>query len=86
MPLLGDLAELVTDEGYAAEFFDPTDVHDLSIAIEKVLVDDEYRQTLAQQNHNAANAYPMTKIADMYLDTFNDVIMSKKKRTFSLNY
>jgi len=86
MPLLGDLAELVTDEGYAAEFFDPTDVHDLSMAIEKVLVDDEYRQSLAQQNHKAANAYPMTKIADLYLDTFKDIIMSKKKRTFSLNY
>lgn len=86
MPSLGDLADLVTDEGYVAEFFDPTDAKDLSEAIEKILIDDNYRHEIGMKNYQAANAYPMTDIADMYVDTFSNIIHAKNGKLAPLHF
>jgi glycosyltransferase involved in cell wall biosynthesis len=79
MPDLGDLALLVKDEGYRGEFFDPTSVDSLADAIEAIVTNDTYRVELGKTNYEAATAYPMEKIADMYLNTFYDIIIKKSK-------
>ncbi|MGY6650027.1 glycosyltransferase [Wenyingzhuangia sp. IMCC45574] len=77
MPDLGDLALLVKDEGYKGEFFNPTSVESLADAIQKIAEDELYRVSLGQANYNAATAYPMSTIADMYLEKFNGIISKR---------
>ncbi|WP_372754500.1 glycosyltransferase [Mariniflexile sp.] len=77
MPDLGDLTHLVKDEGYEGEFFEPTSVESLAKAIEKIVTNDTYRIALGKANYKAATALPMSKIADMYLETFSTIIQDK---------
>lgn len=79
MPDLGDLALLVKDEGYRGEFFDPNSVSSLAIAMQKILENKEYRITLEKANYKAATAYPMSKIAELYMVAFETIISKKYK-------
>ncbi len=78
MPNLGDLSDLVKDEGYRGEFFEPEDVDSLADAIEKIVTDDVYRLELAKANYKAAASLPMETIADMYINHFEDIMKKKK--------
>ncbi len=77
MPDLGDLALLVKDEGYRGEFFEPTSVNSLALAIQKILSDNAYRVSLEKANYKAATAYPMSKITTMYLNTFEAIMLKQ---------
>lgn len=77
MPDLGDLALLVQDEGYRGEFFNPTSVESLALAIERIVTDEDYRVTLGKANYKAATAHPMSQITEMYLNTFKSIIARK---------
>ncbi|WP_027880940.1 glycosyltransferase [Mesoflavibacter zeaxanthinifaciens] len=81
MPDLGDLALLVQDEGYQGEFFEPTSIDSLANAIEAIVTNEDYRMSLGKANYKAATAYPMQKIADMYLEQFDKLIKKKKPQT-----
>lgn len=78
MPDLGDLALLVKDEGYKGEFFDPTSIDSLAKAIEAIVTNNDYRIELGKANYEAATAYPMEKIASMYLNNFDKIIQKKR--------
>lgn len=78
MPNLGDLALLVQDEGYRGEFFEPTSISSLALAIQKIVVNNTYRIELEKANYQAATSHPMSRIADMYISTF-EAIKNKKK-------
>ncbi|GGX24264.1 glycosyltransferase [Aquimarina muelleri] len=73
MPDLGDLSLLVDEEGYKGEFFDPESVDSLANAIEKIVLDPEYRIALGKANYKAATALPMSKITDMYIQQFKAI-------------
>lgn len=77
MPDLGDLALLVKDEGYQGEFFEPNSVDSLALAIEVLVTNEAHRLNIAKANYKAATAYPMERIASLYLNSF-DRIISKK--------
>ncbi|MBP1840599.1 glycosyltransferase [Formosa algae] len=81
MPDLGDLASLVKEEGYKGEFFDPNSVESLAVAIENIVTNNGYRIALGQANYKAATALPMSKITDMYLETFKEIIEKKIELT-----
>ncbi|TWO32718.1 glycosyltransferase [Seonamhaeicola sediminis] len=83
MPDLGDLALLVQDEGYRGEFFEPTSASSLAVALQKILEDNAYRISLEKANYKAATAYPMFRIAEMYINTF-EAIIAKKSSTKSI--
>lgn len=85
MPDLGDLALLVKDEGYKGEFFNPTSVSSLALAIQKILENNTYRIELEKANYKAATAYPMSKIADIYMSTFESIISKKNKVNTMVN-
>ncbi|WP_299683197.1 glycosyltransferase [uncultured Dokdonia sp.] len=78
LPDLGDLALLIKDEGYQGEFFNPEQTQSLATAIEKIITNDSYRIALGTSNYKASIAFPMERITDMYLDTFNAIIQRKK--------
>ncbi|GAA4970522.1 glycosyltransferase [Algibacter aquimarinus] len=77
MPDLGDLALLVQDEGYRGEFFDAESPSSLAIALQKILENKAYRIALEKANYKAATAYPMSRIADMYINAFESIIDKK---------
>lgn len=78
MPDLGDLALLVKDEGYQGEFFEPTSVDSLALAIQRIVTNESYRNELGRINYKAATAHPMSRITDMYISTFHDIISANK--------
>ncbi|MCE2614006.1 glycosyltransferase [Flavobacteriaceae bacterium D16] len=84
LPDLGDLSHLIQDEGYAGEFFNPTEVGSLADAIQKVLDNEEHRIELGRTNYRAACAIPMSKIAATYLEYFKAIQLTKKTG-FDLN-
>lgn len=78
MPDLGDLALLVKDEGYQGEFFEPESIESLALAIEALVTNEAHRLSIAKANFKAANAFPMEKITNMYLEKFQ-IIIDKKQ-------
>lgn len=80
MPDLGDLSILVREEGYRGEFFEPDNSQSLADAITALVVDQSYRISLAKANYAAATAYPMSKIAQMYMDVFTNTATQPKSK------
>ncbi len=88
MPDLGDLALLVKEEGYQAEFFKPTSVTSLAKSIEAIVTNEAYRIALGIANYKAATAYPMSKITDIYLERFHNITNDanyKNRVTYQVN-
>ncbi|WP_397302642.1 glycosyltransferase [Nonlabens ulvanivorans] len=85
MPDLGDLALLTQDEGYRGEFFDPTSVESLALSIEAILTNEAHRIAIAKANFKAATSHPMSRIAEMYLTTFEQINQGKNKTAMSFN-
>ncbi|MHA7056309.1 glycosyltransferase [Aquimarina sp. M1] len=81
MPDLGDLSILVKEEGYRGEFFDPQSTDSLASAIEKIVVDTNYRNELAKANYDAATAFPMNRITEMYIEAFKQIKNDKLSKT-----
>ena len=77
MPDLGDLALLVQDEGYKGEFFDPTCNDSLALAIEALVTNEAHRLHIAKANYKAATAHPMSSIADIYIQSFKQIVSNK---------
>lgn len=67
MPRIGDLADLVEQEGYAAHFFAPGDVESLTSSLREVLFNRENAQRLGLKNHQAASGLTLSEVADDYL-------------------
>lgn len=66
MPDLGDLGELMREEGYAGELFESENAESLANAIQKVVENDDYRRELGEKNYFAAVSLPMGDITDWY--------------------
>jgi glycosyltransferase involved in cell wall biosynthesis len=67
LPRLGDFLELIAEEGFTGEPFEPGDTVSLADAIERLLVDDDRRQEIAARNAAAAAGLPMSEVVDWHL-------------------
>lgn len=67
LPNLGDFAELITEEGYTGEFFQPDSVRSLADSIGVFVQNPDYRQSVGRQNYMAAAGLPMSDVIDWYL-------------------
>ncbi|MEV8272373.1 glycosyltransferase [Microbacterium sp. NPDC077184] len=67
MPRIGDLQDLVAEEGFTGAYFEPDDAADLARAIAELLDDAEARAHIARVNHVAATGLSLDEIADWYL-------------------
>ena len=77
LPNLGDLAELVIEEGYDGEFFEPTDAKSLADAIARVIDNPERQLEIGLRNFTAANGLPITEVVDWYLIHFEELLKRK---------
>ncbi len=67
LPRIGDLKELVEEEGYTGAFFDPESTDDLARAIRDLLDDPAERQRIALSNYSASVGLSLDEVADWYL-------------------
>ncbi|MCX6080153.1 MAG: glycosyltransferase [Chloroflexi bacterium] len=77
LPNLGDLAELVLEEGYDGEFFEPTDVKSLADAICRVIDYPERQLEIGSCNFLAANGLPISDVVDWYIIHFQQLLKRK---------
>jgi glycosyltransferase involved in cell wall biosynthesis len=78
MPRIGDLAELITAEGYAAEFFEPENAVSLAEALWRALEPNRALE-LGLINHAAAMCTPIEDVVELYLEKFADLKGSKSR-------
>jgi glycosyltransferase involved in cell wall biosynthesis len=67
MPKIGDFAELISEEGYDGEYFEPDSVSSLANAIRRVVTDDERRRQISMRNYMAACGLPISEVVDWYV-------------------
>ncbi len=67
LPRIGDLAELISEEGYTGEFFEPNNAQSLADAIGYIIDDPERRVEMGRQNYLAAQGLPLLEVVDWYL-------------------
>lgn len=77
LPKLGDLAELVTEEGYDGEFFEPNNAGSLSEAILRVIDHPGRQLEIGSRNYLAANGLPISDVVDWYLIHFEQLLKKK---------
>lgn len=67
LPRIGDLEDLIREEGYTGSFFDPLDPADLARAIAELLDSPDRRAAIAHHNYRAACGLAIDDVADWYL-------------------
>lgn len=67
LPDIGDLAELIREEGFDAATFEPDDADDLARAVGSLLDDDEARARMGERNLAAARGLSLADVTDWYL-------------------
>lgn len=67
LPMIGDLAELIAEEGYTGEFFEPNNPQSLADAIGRILDEPDRRVEMGHQNYLAARGLPLGDVVDWYL-------------------
>ena len=78
LPHIGDFAEVIAEEGYAGEFFEPDDVESLASAIARVIDDPVRQRQLGEQNYAASRGLPIAEVVDWYLLHFEMLINSEQ--------
>jgi len=67
LPHIGDFAEVIAEEGYSGEFFEPGNVDSMAQAIANVIDNPERRRELGTQNFLASHGLPIDEVVDWYL-------------------
>jgi glycosyltransferase involved in cell wall biosynthesis len=73
LPRIGDFAEVIAEEGYTGEFFQPGDAGSMADAIAKIIDDPEHRKRMGMRNYHAASSLPMEEVVDWYLLHFESL-------------
>lgn len=80
LPNIGDFAEVIREEGYTGEFFQPNDINSMAQAIARVIDDAANRQAIGLQNYRAARGLPMEEVVDWYVFHFETMLQTKLSR------
>jgi len=67
LPHIGDFAELIAEEGYGGEFFEPENPASMAEAIARLLDDPEHRHEIGRQNYAASCGLMIDDVVDWYL-------------------
>ncbi len=78
LPNIGDLKELIEEEGYQGVYFQPDDTNSIADAIENIITDNEKRDQIARKNYAAAASISMEDLTDWYLQHFTTLIQQQQ--------
>jgi glycosyltransferase involved in cell wall biosynthesis len=79
LPKIGDFAEVIAEEGYTGEFFEPGNAASLADAIARVIDDPQHRRELAAQNYAASSGLAIADVVDWYLLHFEELLKARRK-------
>ncbi len=80
LPDIGDFAQVIREEGYTGEFFEPDDPASLREAIARVVDDPEHRDRLGRQNLQAARGLPIDEVVDWYIFHLENLLQKKSRK------
>lgn len=80
LPNIGDFAEVIREEGYTGEFFQPNDVDSMAQAIARVIDNPANRKAIGMQNYRAARGLPMEEVVDWYVLHFETLLDEYERR------
>lgn len=83
LPHLGDFAELIAEEGYTGQFFEPENPVRLADAIGEILDNPELRREIGMQNYMASSGLPISEVVDWYLLHFQELLKEKQPKLAS---
>lgn len=67
LPAIGDFVEVIEEEGFVGQYFEPGDAVSLGDALTKLLDDNELNTEHGQRNYLAATGIPMAEVIDWHL-------------------
>jgi len=67
LPRIGDLIDIIEEEGFRGVYFEPGDPISLADALAKVLDDDSLRDELGRRNFAAASGIPMSEVVHWHV-------------------
>lgn len=73
-PRVGDFIDLIEQEGFDAEVFEPGDVDGLVTAVEALIAEPLRRQAMGRQNFAAACSLPLADITDWHIAHFESLV------------
>ncbi|GAB4443509.1 MAG: glycosyltransferase family 4 protein [Anaerolineae bacterium] len=74
LPQIGDFAELIAEEGYTGEFFQPGNTGSLAEAIARIIDHPARRIEIGRQNFAASQGVPINEVVDWYLLHFETLL------------
>jgi glycosyltransferase involved in cell wall biosynthesis len=77
LPRLGDLADLLEEEGYVGEYFAPDSAASMAAAIARVIDNPAKRVEHGMRNYLAARGLPIADVADWYLLHFQQLLRER---------
>jgi glycosyltransferase involved in cell wall biosynthesis len=79
LPQVGDLAELIAEEGYAGEFFAPGEVASLAAALARLIDDPARCREIGMRNFAAARGLPMSEVVDWYVLHIQTILAGRER-------
>jgi len=67
IPRIGDFIEVIEEEGFMGEYFEPDNHLEMADALSKLLDDPTRREELGRRNYLAASGIPMSEVIDWHL-------------------
>ncbi len=77
LPAIGDFVEVIEEEGFVGQYFEPGDASSLADAISKLLDDEGLNAEHGRRNYAAATGIPMAEVVDWHLIHLADLIRGK---------
>ncbi|MEJ1154500.1 glycosyltransferase [Microbacterium sp. Mu-86] len=79
LPRIGDLVDIIEEEGFAGEYFEPGDTQSLVNALATVLDSPERREQLGRQNYAAATGIPMSEVVHWHMIHLQRLLVRKRR-------
>ena len=79
LPKIGDFAEVIEEEGFVGQYFEPGDAMSLADALEELLNDPAKRESQGRMNFSAAAGIPMAEVVDWHLFHLAEHIAGARK-------
>lgn len=80
LPRIGDLIDIIEEEGFLGVYFEPGDAHSLANALAEVLDHPEQRVALGRRNFAAASGIPMSEVVHWHLIHIQRLLDGRRSR------